>query len=166
MWSRPSPWDPTDCSPPSSLDSPVKNTGGGCHSLLQGIFLARRSNLQLFCLLHWQAEATSTTWEVPFQSLTIQKDCLSRWGAEGAHLQLPYLSSLSHLNLLFFLTPSDLVYQFYETACKEGHWFPVAKHQLTNLSKPARSVSAGTSRTSALQGEFKAVVRPYCLSSV
>ena len=31
---------------------PGKNTGVGCHLLLQGIFLAQGSNL---CLLHWQA---------------------------------------------------------------------------------------------------------------
>ena len=33
--------DPMDCSPPSSSihrDSPGKNTGVGCHALLQGIF--------------------------------------------------------------------------------------------------------------------------------
>ena len=30
-------------------DSPGKNTGMGCHSLLQGIFLTQGSNL---CLLH------------------------------------------------------------------------------------------------------------------
>ena len=28
-------------------DSPGKNTGGGCHALLQGIFLAQGSNLSL-----------------------------------------------------------------------------------------------------------------------
>ena len=32
-----------------------KNTGVGCHFLLQGIFLTQRSNLRLLCLLHWQA---------------------------------------------------------------------------------------------------------------
>ena len=32
-------WDPMDCSPPSSpWDFPGKNTGEGCHFLLQGIF--------------------------------------------------------------------------------------------------------------------------------
>ena len=31
-----------------------KNTGVGCHSLLQGIFLTQGSNL---CLLHWQADS-------------------------------------------------------------------------------------------------------------
>ena len=33
-------------------DFPVKNTGVGCHFLLQGIFLIQGSNLHL---LHWQA---------------------------------------------------------------------------------------------------------------
>ena len=34
------------------LDCPGKNTGVGCHFLLQGIFLTQESNLRL---LHWQA---------------------------------------------------------------------------------------------------------------
>ena len=34
--------------------SPGKNTGVGCHLLLQGLFLG--SNLRLLCLLHWQAD--------------------------------------------------------------------------------------------------------------
>ena len=39
--------DAMDCSPPGSSvhgDSPGKNTGVGCHALLQGIFLAQGSN--------------------------------------------------------------------------------------------------------------------------
>ena len=32
-------------------DSPGKNTGVGCHALLQGLFLIQRSNLCLLCLL-------------------------------------------------------------------------------------------------------------------
>ena len=35
-------------------DSPGKNTGVGCHFLLQGIFLTQGSNLHL---LHWQVES-------------------------------------------------------------------------------------------------------------
>ena len=35
-------------------DSPGKNNGVGCHTLLQGIFLTQRSNLQLSYLLYWQ----------------------------------------------------------------------------------------------------------------
>ena len=39
--------DPMDYSPPGSSahgDSPGKNTGVGCHALLQGIFLTQGSN--------------------------------------------------------------------------------------------------------------------------
>ena len=38
-------------------DFPGKNTGVGCHFLLQGIFLTQGSNLCLLCLLHWQADS-------------------------------------------------------------------------------------------------------------
>ena len=41
---------PQDCSSPGSSscgDSPGKNTGVGCHSLLQGIFLTQECNLGL-----------------------------------------------------------------------------------------------------------------------
>ena len=34
-----------------------KNTGEGCHSLLQGIFLTQGLNLHLLCLLHWQVDS-------------------------------------------------------------------------------------------------------------
>ena len=45
-----------DCSlPGSSWDSPGKNTGVGCHFLLQAIFLTQGLNLRLLRLLHWQA---------------------------------------------------------------------------------------------------------------
>ena len=51
--SCPTHWDPTDCSPNRLLcswNSPGKNTGVGCHFLLQGIFLTQRLNPHL---LHW-----------------------------------------------------------------------------------------------------------------
>ena len=38
-------------------DFPNKNTGVGCHFLLQGIFPTQRLNPHLLCLLHWQAES-------------------------------------------------------------------------------------------------------------
>ena len=64
--------DAVDRSPPGSSvhwESPDKNTGMGCHALLQGIFLtqgsnhallqgifpSQGSNPQLLYLLHWQA---------------------------------------------------------------------------------------------------------------
>ena len=36
---------------------PGKNTGVGCHFLLQGIFPTQGSNLHLLCLLHWQVDS-------------------------------------------------------------------------------------------------------------
>ena len=48
---------PMDCNPPRSSvhgDSPGKNTGVGCHTLLQGIFPTQGSNPHLLCLLHCQ----------------------------------------------------------------------------------------------------------------
>ena len=35
-------------------DSPGKNTGVGCHALLQGIFRTQGWNPHLSCLQHWQ----------------------------------------------------------------------------------------------------------------
>ena len=48
---------PIDCSPPGSSvweDSLGKNTGVGCHALIQGIFPSQGLNLSLLHLLHWQ----------------------------------------------------------------------------------------------------------------
>ena len=36
---------------------PAKNTGVGCHFLLQGIFLIQVSNVHLLHLLHWQVDS-------------------------------------------------------------------------------------------------------------
>ena len=38
-------------------DSAGKNTGVGCHALLQEIFLTQGSNPRLLCLLQWQADS-------------------------------------------------------------------------------------------------------------
>ena len=53
-------------------DSAGKNTGMGCHALLQGIFPTQGLNSNPLCLLHWEAaffsssslfSTTSATWE-------------------------------------------------------------------------------------------------------
>ena len=52
--------DSMDCSPPGSSClwvSPGKNTGVGCHALLQGIFPTQILNSGLLCLLRWQADS-------------------------------------------------------------------------------------------------------------
>ena len=49
--------DAMDCTAARLLcpwDSPGKNTGVGCHTGLQGIFLTQGLNLCLLCLLYWQ----------------------------------------------------------------------------------------------------------------
>ena len=38
-------------------DSPGKNTGVGCHFLLQGFFPTQGANPCLLSLLHWQADS-------------------------------------------------------------------------------------------------------------
>ena len=49
---------PIAYSPPRLLcpwNFPGKNTGVGCHFLLQAIFQTQELNMCLMCLLHWQA---------------------------------------------------------------------------------------------------------------
>ena len=58
--------DPVDCSPPGSSvhgDSPAKNTGLGCHALLQGIFPTQGLNpdlLQCRQILYWLSHQGSS----------------------------------------------------------------------------------------------------------
>ena len=55
--SCPTLFNPVNYSLPGSSvhgDSLGKNTGVGCHALLQGIFPTQVSNPHLLCLLHWQ----------------------------------------------------------------------------------------------------------------
>ena len=47
------PWTAV-CEAPPSTDFPGKNTGVGCHFLLQGIFPVQGLSM---CLLHWQADS-------------------------------------------------------------------------------------------------------------
>ena len=49
------PWTVAHQAPLSMGDSPGKNTRGGYHALLQGIFLTQGLNPCLLYLLHWQA---------------------------------------------------------------------------------------------------------------
>ena len=53
-------------------DSPNKNTGVGCHFLIQGMVLTQGLNSCLLCLLHWQMNSLplaslgkSPVWKVP-----------------------------------------------------------------------------------------------------
>ena len=58
--------DPMDNSlPGSSVHGilPGKNTGVGCHALLQGIFLTQGSNLSPLCLLRWQTDSLPLSYQ-------------------------------------------------------------------------------------------------------
>ena len=52
---------------PLSMDSPGKNTGVGCHFLLQGIFLTQGLNPHL---LHWQADSHWAHREAPASGIS------------------------------------------------------------------------------------------------
>ena len=67
-------------------DSPGKNTEGGCHFLLQGIFPTQGLNPHLQCLLLWQADS------LPLSSLGI-----------------PYIEERD----LFFFFPSSMIWQVF-----------------------------------------------------
>ena len=63
-------YDPMDCSLPGSSvcgDFPGKNTGVGCHFLLQGIFPTQESNLGL---LHCRQILYQLSYQKPLLSLT------------------------------------------------------------------------------------------------
>ena len=79
-----------DCSPPGSTvwDFPGKNTGVGCHFLLQGIFLTQGSNPHLLHLLHWQVDS------LPLCHLGSpgNKSWLVDGSGESFFLVLPHLS--------------------------------------------------------------------------
>ena len=64
-------------------DSPGKNTGVGCHTLLQGIFLTQGLNPCLLGLLHWQADSLPLA--PPGKSHKIQQKCCN--GTSKGRLQ-------------------------------------------------------------------------------
>ena len=86
----PTVWDPVDCILPGLSVHEIflgKNTGTGCHFLLQGIFLTQGSNSHL---LHWQAGSTP---EPPGNLLLVLCVC----------------QSFSHV--LLFATPCTVAFQ-------------------------------------------------------
>ena len=60
FWLFAAPWTVCRLQAPHGI-FPGKNTGTGCHFLLQEIFLTRGSNPCLLCLLHWQADSLPLT---------------------------------------------------------------------------------------------------------
>ena len=80
--------DPVDCSPPvlCPWNFPGKNTGVGCHFVLQGIFLTQGLNPHLLCLLPWQVDSLPLphkgTYSWAEENGAVQSDgfCLLKYG--------------------------------------------------------------------------------------
>ena len=65
---------------PHPWDSPGKNTGMGCHALLQGYFPTQRSNPSLLCLLNCSGFFTTEPTVKPLTSLVIYPlHCDGKW---------------------------------------------------------------------------------------
>ena len=81
--------DPMDCRPPvsSPWDSPNKNTGVGCHFLLQGIFPTWGSNLCLLRVLHWQGGALPLAPLVKNWIKSPRNECIERRKGLGLSLE-------------------------------------------------------------------------------
>ena len=84
---------------PLLWDSPGKNTGVGCHALLQGIFLTQELNLCLQHLLHWQAGSLHKCHlGSPFWTCVYKYDLTTTWPRatmEPAHLHLLLLPQIN-----------------------------------------------------------------------
>ena len=81
-----------DCQALLSMGFPSKNTGVGCHFLLQGIFLTQGSNLHL---LHWQVDSFPLSCSLYWFPILYQNPWLLRKATKNC-----WLSSTGDLNLL------------------------------------------------------------------
>ena len=78
-------YNPMDCSPPDSSvhgDSPGKNTGVGCHFLLQGIFPTQGSNRVVQKPQNLQPNPCTWHWSFPVTIKSITMICLSSFHKE------------------------------------------------------------------------------------
>ena len=88
-------------------DSPSKNTGVGCHFLLQGIFPMQGSNLSLLCLLHC-------------------RQMLYHLSHQGEASYIIDKASLSNLLLLLLLLSHFSRVQFFVTLWTVNHQTPLS----------------------------------------
>ena len=106
---------------------PGKNTGAGCHFILQGIFPIQRLNIWLLHFLHWQADSLPLiTWETSYPlsgylSHLLGLELLAQWRA-GSEFD-------SHVSTL-------RVVRFNISVEHRGIW--LIKKYLFNLVNPVR----------------------------
>ena len=92
-----------------SQNFPGQNTGVGCHSLLQGIFLTQRLNPCLLCLLNWQVDSLPIV--PPGKPQYPLSESLIYACIMGSRCFCPFKNQslyAFHLFLIFFLTPHCL----------------------------------------------------------
>ena len=116
-------------------DFPGKNTGVGCHLLLQRTFPTQGSNPCLLCLLHWQVDSLPL---VPLESWTIKKtehlriDAFKLWWWRRL-LGVPWTARRSSQSVLKKINPeyslegregtgNPLQYYFQEDPMDRGAW--------------------------------------------
>ena len=110
--------NPMDCSSPDTSvngNFPGKNTGVGCHFLLQGIFLTQGLNSCLLLLLHWQVDSLyqdTNNWDQPYEE-TVRKLSSTSQG-KRTHKKLSTFifvyQPLERWEKLFFYSPPSLWY--------------------------------------------------------
>ena len=104
-------WDPMDCRLPGSSvhgDSPGKNTGVGCHALLQGIFSTQGLNPSLpHCrwIPVWAIREVSHLWDnfihtlyTLFQQIPEYLLCARWWGVKCKQNKVPWLMEKATLS--------------------------------------------------------------------
>ena len=103
--------DPMDCNPPGSSahgDSPGKNTGVGCHFLLQGSFPIQGLNLHL---LHWQVESLpsepSGKWDTYILPSKYQVPCKLQLLRNSPEMVLNFNVHKAMLNRLCYQGPQN-----------------------------------------------------------
>ena len=103
--------NPTNCIPPGSSahgDSPGKNTGVGCHFLLQGSFPIQGLNLHL---LHWQVESLpsepSGKWDTYILPSKYQVPCKLQLLRNSPEMVLNFNVHKAMLNRLCYQGPQN-----------------------------------------------------------
>ena len=93
-------------------DFPGKNTGVGCHLLLQGIFPTQGLNPQLLCLLHGQSDPLPLHYLWSMRDIFYLRKCLSPFCLKSTDL-----ISVTIDYYYFFFYCSRLVTQSWPTLC-------------------------------------------------
>ena len=134
-------------------DSPGKNTGVGCHSLLQGIFQTQGSNPGLHCreILYWLSQQGNPT--VRYCQISLHRDCTNLnlfQQYKKVHASLFCCCPVTQLCLTLW-DPMDcstpgfaILHHLLEFAQTHVHWISDANqpsHPLSSPSPPAFNLS-------------------------